>query len=48
MDEFDDDDDMRRAKRDWERYLVQKARMIGAGAPKADLKSCCASTWTET
>ena len=38
LDEFDDIDDMRRAKRDWERYLVQKARMIGAGAPKADFK----------
>ena len=38
LDEFDDIDDMRRAKRDWERYLVQKARMIGAGAPETDLK----------
>ena len=38
LDEFDDIDNMRRARRDWERYLAQKARMIGAGAPKADLK----------
>ena len=38
LDEFDDIDDMHRAKRDWERYLVQKARTISAGASRADLK----------
>ena len=38
LDEFDDVGDMRKAKRDWERYLVQMARMIGAGASRTDLK----------